>query len=267
MDNNLVDMIAEIMETQSNLPKRDLAQNIEYVTVKWVQEHALTEFGSALTAARITLEVMEKLYDDTDNHRLELIAENIDLKREVERLTKNLNKETSLENFQKIMEGMSDKWNDPLEHARWMKEYCDTRMPRDKNGLPFIDKNWCGDCPFVDGKLCGLASRPTKWLKTNTHELKIAPQFFKQVLDGSKRYEVRKNDRNFAVGDEIVLKEYQTITPPPEFGCSMPEEYCYTGREWRGRIVSVLPLECVPGFRTQLDDEPWVVLGIEEVGE
>ena len=41
-----------------------------------------------------------------------------------------------------------------------------------------------------------------------THELKILTEHFIPVLDGLKRAELRKNDRNFAVGDKLVLMEW-----------------------------------------------------------
>lgn len=40
------------------------------------------------------------------------------------------------------------------------------------------------------------------------HELKIWPQYYCRVADGSKTFEVRKNDRGFQPGDTVVLKEY-----------------------------------------------------------
>ena len=40
------------------------------------------------------------------------------------------------------------------------------------------------------------------------HELKIWPQYYQAVADGSKTFEVRKNDRGFQKGDEVVLKEW-----------------------------------------------------------
>lgn len=40
------------------------------------------------------------------------------------------------------------------------------------------------------------------------HELKILPEYFEAVADGTKRFELRKDDRGFAVGDEIILKEW-----------------------------------------------------------
>lgn len=42
----------------------------------------------------------------------------------------------------------------------------------------------------------------------NTHELKILPEHFTPVLDELKTAELRKNDRNFSVGDKLVLLEW-----------------------------------------------------------
>jgi len=41
-----------------------------------------------------------------------------------------------------------------------------------------------------------------------THELKIWPQYYCRVADGSKTFEVRKNDRGFQPGDTVILKEW-----------------------------------------------------------
>lgn len=40
------------------------------------------------------------------------------------------------------------------------------------------------------------------------HELKIWPQFYSRVNDGSKTFEVRHNDRNFQFGDTVTLREF-----------------------------------------------------------
>lgn len=61
-----------------------------------------------------------------------------------------------------------------------------------------------------------------------THELKCWPQFFDAILDGSKPYEVRKDDRDFAVGDTLHLREWN------------PDTWVYTGRETRARITHKL---------------------------
>lgn len=42
------------------------------------------------------------------------------------------------------------------------------------------------------------------------HNLKIKPCYFKDVVSGRKTFEVRFNDRNFKVGDIIVLEEFDS---------------------------------------------------------
>ncbi len=45
-------------------------------------------------------------------------------------------------------------------------------------------------------------------LKLNIHELKILPIYFEEVIKGNKTFEIRKDDRDFNVGDILLLKEY-----------------------------------------------------------
>ena len=40
------------------------------------------------------------------------------------------------------------------------------------------------------------------------HELKILPKYFNDVYTKVKPFELRKNDRDFQVGDVIYLREY-----------------------------------------------------------
>ena len=46
-----------------------------------------------------------------------------------------------------------------------------------------------------------------------THELKIWPQYYVNVANGSKTFELRNNDRAFQKGDTVVLKEWD---PTPD---------------------------------------------------
>ncbi len=72
-----------------------------------------------------------------------------------------------------------------------------------------------------------------------THELKIWPEFFAAVLDGRKTYEIRRDDRGFAVGDRLLLREWDPWDPwDPCRSCSAPGDVrcdsaggIYTGRE------------------------------------
>ena len=61
-----------------------------------------------------------------------------------------------------------------------------------------------------------------------THELKILPEYFDAVLDGRKTFEIRKNDRDFAVGDTLILKEWNEMYRMP------------TGRQLRCEITYIL---------------------------
>jgi len=57
------------------------------------------------------------------------------------------------------------------------------------------------------------------------HILKSWPEPFTAVLDGVKRYEVRKADRDFKVGDVLYLREW------------LPAIGVYTGRAFAVRVT------------------------------
>lgn len=40
------------------------------------------------------------------------------------------------------------------------------------------------------------------------HEVKIYPQFFEGVITQSKKFEIRFNDRNYQIGDILLLREF-----------------------------------------------------------
>lgn len=69
------------------------------------------------------------------------------------------------------------------------------------------------------------------------HYLKILPQYYIAVENGTKTFEVRFNDRNYQVGDILYLQEFV----PPE---------TYTSRELRREVSYVLddPAYCKEGF-------------------
>lgn len=62
-------------------------------------------------------------------------------------------------------------------------------------------------------------------------KLKILPEFFEAVCTGKKSFEIRKNDRNFQVGDKLLLQEF------------IPETQEYTGRVVERRITYITDFE------------------------
>ena len=57
------------------------------------------------------------------------------------------------------------------------------------------------------------------------HELKTYPKYFQETIEGNKPFEIRKNDRNFQVGDVLLLKEW---------------DIKYTGREVGAMVRYIL---------------------------
>ena len=58
------------------------------------------------------------------------------------------------------------------------------------------------------------------------HELKIAPDYFEKVITGEKTFEVRRDDRPYAVLDGLRLREYK--------------HHGYTGREATVKVSYIL---------------------------
>lgn len=59
------------------------------------------------------------------------------------------------------------------------------------------------------------------------HELKTWPEYFEKVWDAKKPFEIRENDRGFAVGDVLRLLEFD------------PEKLEYSGRSIDATITYV----------------------------
>ncbi|GEL81948.1 ASCH/PUA domain-containing protein [Enterococcus mundtii] len=44
----------------------------------------------------------------------------------------------------------------------------------------------------------------------NEHELKILPEYFGAITSGQKKFEIRKNDRDYKVGEQLLLREWNS---------------------------------------------------------
>ena len=59
------------------------------------------------------------------------------------------------------------------------------------------------------------------------HQLKTWPEYFNSIVDGSKKSELRINDRDFSVGDYVVFYEF------------VPDTQVFTGKCCGGKITHV----------------------------
>lgn len=66
---------------------------------------------------------------------------------------------------------------------------------------------------------------------TKTHELKTLQPYFDDIVRGVKKFEIRKNDRDFKQGDTLILKEYDHIN----WGNGN-----YSGKEIRMHVISIM---------------------------
>ena len=57
-----------------------------------------------------------------------------------------------------------------------------------------------------------------------THELKIWPEYYKAVHAGHKTYEIRDNDREFAFGDQVILREWDPTRDFVDSSCTQLKE-------------------------------------------
>jgi hypothetical protein len=59
------------------------------------------------------------------------------------------------------------------------------------------------------------------------HELKVWPEYFEPLAKRIKTFEIRKNDRDFRIGDVLILKEFD------------PETNNYTGRTVERKVTYI----------------------------
>jgi len=106
----------------------------------------------------------------------------------------------------------------------------DTKRVMDKAGITIEETRTLRDRIFeVYPQLKETAKNANFWQQrqdelnrslsqVGVHALKTWPVYFETVVDGRKTFEIRKNDRDFHVGDTLVLQEWD------------PEKKSYTGR-------------------------------------
>ena len=83
------------------------------------------------------------------------------------------------------------------------------------------------------------------------HEIKILPEYFEAVACGAKKFELRKNDRRYEVGDTVILREWDgkrytdreaivvityVLKDCPEYG--LKPGHCIFGWELRADVLA-----------------------------
>jgi len=94
--------------------------------------------------------------------------------------------------------------------------------------------------------------------KIMQHKLKILPQYFKEVVNGNKTFEIRINGRGFKVGDTLILQEYSLLkldTAVIEYNLGT-----YTGQEITKEVTYILE-----GGQYGLE-EGYCILGLKQEG-
>ncbi len=86
------------------------------------------------------------------------------------------------------------------------------------------------------------------------HTLKIDTDYYNDVISGIKTFEYRYNDRGYAVGDLLDLRETFRTHPGSE-----PE---YTGRSTRVEVIYILPSDKVSDGLAG-----WVIMSIKRLPE
>lgn len=82
------------------------------------------------------------------------------------------------------------------------------------------------------------------------HELKTWIEYFQFMVSGEKSFELRKNDRDFRAGQELMLKEYDK------------ESEKYTSRILHCKITYVLKGEQAESFGLK---EGFCIMGLEKL--
>lgn len=101
------------------------------------------------------------------------------------------------------------------------------------------------------------------------HELKIAPQWLDRVTSGEKTVEIRKDDRDFQVGDQLKLREWDEAHPNKSIaGHPLGNDRLgYTGRDVLVIVTHVLRHEGLKfGYVALSIRKPLAVIKVQNPG-
>jgi ParB family transcriptional regulator, chromosome partitioning protein len=82
------------------------------------------------------------------------------------------------------------------------------------------------------------------------HVIKCWPEYFKPIAKGEKTFDLRKDDRSYAVGDIVLLCEFRPTTGEYT-GPTIRVKIGYILREFAG----LMPGYCILGIERISDDQ------------
>jgi hypothetical protein len=85
------------------------------------------------------------------------------------------------------------------------------------------------------------------------HTVKSWTSFFQAIKAGDKKHDLRKDDRNFQLGDVLILQEYD------------PFKGEYSGEECRVKITYITGRATPCAFSSAVLDRDYVILSLELV--
>jgi hypothetical protein len=87
------------------------------------------------------------------------------------------------------------------------------------------------------------------------HHLKSWPQYFKPIKEGQRTHELRRNDRDFHVGDTMILAEFDPNTKE------------YTGEVCEVEITSMTSMNQPCAVSSEALDPAFCILSIRRVAQ
>ena len=88
-----------------------------------------------------------------------------------------------------------------------------------------------------------------------THELKSWPRFFRPIVAGERTHELRRNDRDFRIGDRLRLREYD------------PDSETYTGSSCEAVITAMTSHELPCAVSDQGLHEDFCILSVRVLAQ
>ena len=129
--------------------------------------------------------------------------------------------------------------SEPELNDIWASEVVRLRDERDRLRANLINCSerlaaYYGDnYPAVVDARAALTPAGQRWTR---HSLKCWPAFFQAIIDGTKTFEIRLNDRGYQDGDVLELSEYDHIRGE------------FTGRQIKKRVTFITDWEQKPGY-------------------